>query len=295
VAELEHRTPLDPSYPSRLRRIDPPPASVTLRGGPLEAIVTVAIVGTREPTDEARAYARELAGVVVQAGAVVVSGGAEGVDAAAHEGAMEAGGRTWVVAATGHERCYPKQHAKLFNRVGEGPGTMFWPFAPDHESRASFLVRNRILVALSDAVVVIQAGFRSGALNAASWARRLKKPLWVVPAPPWMARFEGSRLLLDRGARPLTSSQPLLQALGFAPASPLERPSKNITPNEAISPHEFKVLRSISEAPLHTDAIASRAGESCQATSAALLTLALKDVVVEGPPGFFRRRKPSNS
>jgi DNA processing protein len=297
MAELEHRTPLDPSYPARLRVIDKPPASVTLSGGPLDAAHTVAIVGTREPTEEAITFTRQLAGKVVRAGAVVVSGGALGVDSAAHEAALEAGGRTWVVAATGHERCFPPDNAALFERVAQGPGTMLWPFAPKHSSRNSFLVRNRFLVALSDAVVVTQAGFPSGALNAASWAQRLRKPLWVVPAPPWMANFEGSRELLDRGAPPLTSAEALLRALGLAPAvepAAVEPGQFDVDLECTFSPNEFSVFQSISNVPLHTDAIASRAGQSCQATTAALLTLALEDVVVEGPPGFFRRRKSSN-
>jgi DNA processing protein len=297
VGEFEHRTPLDRNYPSRLRLLADPPATLTLRGGPLEATHAVAIVGTRAPSTEAETFTRELAAAVVGAGGVVVSGGAEGIDRAAHEGAMGVvGGRTWVVAATGHERCYPKEHAELFERVGRGPGTMLWPFAPTYCGRIAFLVRNRYLVALADAVVVTQAGFPSGALSAASWAKRLDKPLWVVPAAPWMANFEGSRQLLERGARPLTSTRGLLLALGLAadiPTGTAPSPPANAG-LAALSPHEFRVFESISEAPLHTDAIASRAGQTCQATTAALLTLALEDVVVEGPPGFFRRRKPAN-
>ena len=300
MAEPEHRTPLDASYPSRLRTMDDPPATVTLRGGPLEAAQAIAIVGTRYPTDEARAFARDLAAAVARAGAVVVSGGAHGIDAAAHEGALDAGGRTWVVAATGHERCYPSSHSALFERIGRGPGTMLWPFAPTHASRSAFLVRNEILVALSDAVVVAQAGFPSGALHAARWAVRLRKPLWVVPAAPWMATFRGSVQLLDHGARPLTSSAALLESLGLsAPAiatggGPGASSAQAAVDAARFSPHEFRVLSAISDKPLHTDAIAVRAGETSRATTAALLTLALEDVVVEGPPGFFRRRQSPN-
>jgi DNA processing protein len=299
VAEFEHRTPLDPNYPSRLRLIHDPPATITLRGAPLEAMHAIAIVGTRKPSDEAIAFTRELAASVVRAGAVVVSGGASGIDEAAHRGAMDAGGRTWVVAATGHERCYPEEHVTLFERIGRGPGTMLWPFAPTYSSRAAFLVRNRLLVALSDAVVVTQAGLPSGALHAASWAKRLGKPLWVVPAAPWMANFDGSRQLLDRGARPLTSPQVLLHAFGLAPGTVPGVPPRPASMAESgrvasLSSHEFAVFQVMSETALHADAIASRAGGSFQATTAALLTLALEDVVVEGPPGFFRRRKSSN-
>ena len=308
MTALDHLTPLDPRYPARLRNLADPPASITLQGGPLDAVHSIAIVGTREPCAEAEAFARELASTAVRAGAVVVSGGAVGIDAAAHCGALEAGGRTWAVAATGHLRCFPLVHGPLFEQIAGGPGTMVWPFAPDYSHRSGFLMRNRILVALADAVAVIQAGFPSGALHAASWARRLRKPLWVVPAAPWMASFEGSRRLLDEGARGLTSVGALLETLGLSAA---EAPAKvfangrdgavrgevgaaEASPQLALSVHESRVLGATSGKPLHTDAISALAGETCQATTAALLTLALENVVVEGPPGFFRRRHAHN-
>jgi DNA processing protein len=176
---------------------------------------------------------------------------------------------------------------------------MLWPFAPGYRHRTGFLVRNRVLVALADAVVVIQAGFPSGALHAAGSAKHEGKPLWVVPAAPWMAKFEGSVMLLDQGARPLTSAEALLQGLGLAaPSPPAELVRSQGAPERlaqlTLSPHESRVLDAISDVPLHADSVALRAGESGQTTAAALLTLALEDVVVEGPPGFFRRRKPSN-
>lgn len=309
MTPLVHRTPLNPSFPSRLRFLAPPPSSLTLRGGPLEAERVVAIVGTREPREESYGYAKSLASAVVRAGGVVVSGGALGIDEAAHEGALEAGGRTWCVAGTGHEHCFPLGHKELFERIAEGPGAMVWPFAPSYQHRAGFLVRNGILVALADAVVVVQAGFPSGALRAAACARRLKRPLWVVPVPPWepwsSPAFDGSRKLLVEGARPLLSTESFLATLGMCPPpcgdhaeaeprtccpqakavlapppTPLSRP---------LSSTEILVLSSTSTEPRHLDAIVEHAHLPAQAVSSALLTLALENVVVEGPPGFFRQ------
>jgi DNA processing protein len=191
---LRHVTPLEEGFPSRLRSAADPPASISLQGGAVEAACTVAVVGARAAGEGARGFARDLAGTLAQAGAVVVSGGAVGIDAAAHEGALRAGGRTWAVAGTGHTHCFPPEHAGLFERIGRGPGAMVWPFPPQFKHRGGFISRNRVLVTLSDAVVVVQAGALSGALNAASWAVRLGKPLWVVPAPPgWTtSRARGS-------------------------------------------------------------------------------------------------------
>jgi DNA processing protein len=300
-----HLTPLDAGYPSRLRFAASPPASITIRGGSLEAERVVAIVGSREADRDALDFAEGLAGELAQLGIVVASGGALGIDRAAHQGALAAGGRTWVVAPTGHLHCYPSGHAELFATIGDGPGAVLWPFSPGAQFRSGFLVRNRVLATLSDAVVIVQAGEGSGALNTARWARRLKRPLWVVPVAPWASGFEGSHRLLAEGVRPLTSSLLLTASLGLAGRA---RPDNSVGPAEspedagdgalqpllprALSSNELRILRALSHVPLHVDGVATQARLGAQATGVALLTLALEDVVVEGPPGFFRRQNP---
>ena len=295
-------TLLDPRYPSRLRNIERPPASIMVSGGTIEAARTVAIVGSRAATPGAKRFAHELAAMLAAADVVVVSGGAHGVDEAAHRGAMSSNGRTWVVAGTGHKRCFPKKNRALFDEIAQGPGAMIWPFGEAFSAPSAFLTRNRYLVGMSDAVVVVQAGQPSGALNAAVWAQRTSKPLWVVAAAPWLRRFDGSGRLLDEGALPLRSFAPLFESLGLRaqirprsdcgadalPGAPA------LQPPPPLSDHESATLRATSPKPRHTDAIAEDAGLSPQATTAALLTLALENVLVEGPPGFFRRRDGHN-
>ena len=154
-------------------------------------------------------YTRKLAGELARTGAVIVSGGAVGIDGAAHQGALDAGGRTWVVAPTGHELCFPPEHQGLFDEIARGPGAMIWPFAPRAAPhRPAFLARNRVLVALADAVVVVQAGPRSGALHAASWARKLGKPLWVVPVAPWNERLRRLARAARQGSSPADINPP---------------------------------------------------------------------------------------
>ncbi|MGH7294677.1 MAG: DNA-processing protein DprA [Polyangiaceae bacterium] len=282
-------TPLHPAYPSRLRAMARPPASLFTQGGSLEAARVVAIVGSRAATPDAKAYAVELAGRLCGHGVVVVSGGALGIDTAAHEGALKAGGRTLVVAPTGPGHVFPDDNADLFATVARGPGAMLWPFPGALHPPSGFLIRNHILVGLADAVVVVQAGARSGALHASSCARKLGRPLWVCPAQPWSEAFAGSRELLEgaprTGARPLHSTDALVAALGLP-----SRPAVATPPNVSLSPSEADVLRVTSATPLHVDAIASGAGVSAATAAVALLTLALENVVVEGPPGLFRRR-----
>ena len=288
VPPLVHLSPLDSTYPSRLRRLARPPSTLTIGGGSLEAARAVAVVGSREAHGEAAEFAHKLAVTLARAQIVVVSGGALGIDAAAHRGALDGGGRTWAVAGTGHERCFPEQHSDLYDSIAAGPGAMVWPFAPATEARGgNFVARNRVLVALSDAVVVVQAGPLSGALNAADWATKLRVPLWVVPAPPWLGPgFDGSRGLLDQGrARALQSVDSLLSSLApQGPSGALPPPPRPLSAGESA------VLEATSSVPLHLDEIALRAQSPAPAVLASLLTLALENVVVEGPPGFFRRQ-----
>jgi DNA processing protein len=282
-------------YPSRLLVLKPPPTVAIAGIPPRDTSPAVAVVGTREPTAEAEEFAFELAGSLSRANAVVVSGGALGIDAAAHRGALAAGGCTWAIAATGCDHCFPKEHRDLYREIGSGPGAVVWPFADDVPPvPANFLRRNGVLVALADAVVIVQAGAPSGTLNAASWARRLGRTLWAVPGPPWDPRFTGCRAAIDAGARVVTSIKGLLRVLGLPRdplgAAPPPPPSRPRAP--AIDdPIGKAIFAACAGGPQHIDKIAENAGLCVSEAQTRLLTLALENVLVEGPEGFYRRTK----
>ncbi|MCL2726457.1 MAG: DNA-protecting protein DprA [Polyangiaceae bacterium] len=300
-------TPSDTEYPDELRFL---PALPNLRvSGPLQRGRRVAIVGSRNPVAGAAAFASDLAQALVKAGVTVVSGGALGIDAAAHEGAMKADGTTWVVAGTGCNRCYPPRHRKLFADIASSATSrMIWPFEDDVDaSPQTFRKRNGILVALSEAVIVVQAHLRSGSRNAAAWARSLGRPLWVTPAlpwPPYVGAFSGCAAELSRGARPLFSTEDLFRDLhlpfGIARPDACDPPRrKKVAPPAALcrapidpplSAEERLVLSSLSLAPMHLDEILEIAPLRVSSAVTALLTLSMKDVVVEGPDGFYRRK-----
>jgi DNA processing protein len=301
--------PGDPLYPPRLLDLpDPPP--ILWVAGPLPRRPTVAIVGTRHPVAHAEAFAGELGGAVAAAGGIVISGGAVGIDAAAHRGALARGGRTWAVLPTGHAHVYPQGHAELYERVVASKGAVIWPFPPDTVAmRHNFLLRNEVLAALADTVVVVQAGIPSGALNAAKWARKLSRPLWLVAAAPWMSEFRGCQVELERGrARPLTSIEALLASVNlnrkigrskdpdpnpFRPSDlPVQTNPRAEPPLRPLSLDEKAILNATSAAPKHADEIALQTGLPARTLSTLLLTLALENVVVEGPDGYFRRRCP---
>jgi DNA processing protein len=301
----------DPAYPKALRALPNAP-SVLTTSGPLQTGRAVAIVGSRSACEQALVFAYDLAFQLAKAGIVVVSGGAVGVDGAAHRGAMAAGGATWVVSPTGKDRVYPPQHRDLFAEVAASEhGRMIWSF-PDRASqtRESLRYRNGVLAALTEALVMVQATFSSGSRNAAGWARDLKRPVWAVAAAPWMSGFSGSLLEIQKGtAQPLCSIAHFLDVLGLPEAvdapdgayrpkkhdrAPISRVPREPPPDAvdkgSWSVEEKLILSTLLASPLHVDQIVDRTALPTASTVTALLTLSLKDVVVEGPDGFFRRR-----
>lgn len=288
-------TPDSPDYPRALKLLGTPPPLTLSRALPRGNLV--AIVGTRVPTEGARRFAFELARTIVRAGGVVVSGGALGIDAAAHEGALSVpGGRTIAVVATGKDHVFPSEHDELYAKIAASPGAMVWPFPDDYKVRqGSFHRRNGVLVSLSAALVIVQAGAKSGALNAAAAARKLGRRIWVVPQAPWNADgFEGSLAELERGARPLVSVAKFIKAeemdqktlsLGFHELAPPVAEIDSRPPEGA----EARLLAVMDREPRHRDELAETAGLTAAQVTTALLTLTLENVVEEGPLGFFSR------
>ena len=314
--------PWDAGYPESLKQHDNQPSIVT--SGPLDDEARrIAIVGARYGEAGSRELAHQLAYHLAKAGFVIVSGGAVGVDTAAHTGARKAGGATWVVACTGRGApAYPEENAPLFAEIERDPRSrMIWPF---HDGTTVTKItprfRNTILVTLAEHVIVVQAHSRSGSLNAASEARYYGRPLWVVPGTPWNKQSEGSLQLLVDGARPVWSVESFFEELGLArpdmrdPRATLDltqvartRKRKHArrahpTPQLSISQgasrtvdvaswtnEEKHVFSCLSVERTQQDEIIAKTGLGTSSTVSALLTLSLKDVVVEGPGGFFRR------
>ena len=190
-----------------------PPRRLYLNGA-IPKIPMIAIVGTRHPTPEAEDFARTLARQVAEHGFGVISGGAAGIDTAAHEGALAAAGQTLVVAPAGWDESYPEANRKLFHDIVARGGGYLSVVAPDQRAlRHNFFVRNAVLVALSKATVVVQAPVRSGARNSAHVARRIGRLLFAVPSAPWVERGAGCILELRLGARPLGCLGDLLTGL----------------------------------------------------------------------------------
>ena len=174
----------DRSYPRRLREIALPPRLLFVRGldGALEGEHVVAVVGTRRPTDEGRRTANRIGAALARAGAVVVSGLALGIDGATHAAVVGEGGRTVAVIGGGHDRLFPQAHDRLGQAIVDGGGAVISEHAPGtRPSKGTFPRRNRVISGLADAVVVIEAGARSGALVTAAWALEQGRECFLVP------------------------------------------------------------------------------------------------------------------
>ncbi len=253
----------------------------------------VAIVGSRAATAQASAFARELAHDLASRRVVVVSGGATGIDAAAHEGALDAGGETWAVLPTGPGELFPKENYPLFARIVERRGALVYPF-PDGSTarRHHFLIRNGILVALADVVVVVQASLKSGARNAAKWARDEGKPLFVVPGSPWDASFAGCLEELRLGAQVLTSAENVVESLArlHAPVqralfpTDSERPP---LPRAFQEPEAVRLWAAVPLSALHADEIIEESSVAPGIAWGLLMEWVALGVVEERPAGFF--------
>lgn len=204
--------PGDEEWPVQLDDLgDARPWALWVRGGPLLPQRSVAIVGSRSCTSYGERISSEFAFGIADAGFPVVSGGAYGVDAAAHRGALASSTPTIAVLASGIDVSYPSAHAALFDRIVDGAGTLVSESPPGaHPTRQAFLIRNRVIAALSYGTVVIEARYRSGALSTCRHATELSRLVMGVPGPITSAESAGVHELLKAGAQVVTSAEDVL-------------------------------------------------------------------------------------
>ncbi|MDP3974793.1 MAG: DNA-processing protein DprA [Candidatus Jorgensenbacteria bacterium] len=271
----------DAGYPARLREISDPPETLYVRGTmPPNEIPTVAIVGTRKATHEGREAARTLARALAGRGIVIISGLALGIDAAAHEGALDARGITVAVLGGGIDAIYPPSHESLGRRI-EATGAIVSEHGAGVPSLPhQFLARNRLISGLSDAVVIVEAPKTSGALATARHAAIQGREVFVLPGPASHPHYAGSHMLLREGARLIRNADDLLEDLP-ALAEILAKQSPVLPVHE--HPHMAAILATLTAAhePLSVDKIAEQTTLEPNVVLQHLTTLALDGVVKE--------------
>ncbi len=291
--------PSDPGYPRGLGDLHPPPDRVYLAGPWNHAGSHVAVVGARAATEDGLDVARDFGRALSSRGIAVVSGLARGIDAAAHEGALEAGGLSGAVLGTAVDEIYPREHAPLQAALSRSLGLMSEIAPGASATRGTFASRNRLLAAIADVVVVVQGRAGSGALITAKEAIRLGRP---VAAVPWDSREplgEAPHELIRAGKATLVrNATDVLELLGIEDGDCFRRGPdaagrSRVAPVdlESFTPHEAALYRALRERPLPLDRLAAAAGLTAAQLSVALLALELKDVALREPGGLARRAR----
>jgi len=273
--------PGDADYPRALESTSDPPLGLFVRGE-LRAAPLVAVVGSRKATTYGRQVARMLGEELAKAGVVVASGMARGIDAAAHEGALAAGGPTWAVWGTGPDHIYPAEHRQLAGAIA-GCGALITEYLPGTGPRRHhFPERNRVLAGLAQAVVVVEAAARSGALITARLAVDEGREVLAVPGSILSELSVGPNTLLRLGARPLLGPRDVLEAIGHTPPDAAD---------EQVTAHPVLELLPAGQA-LTTDELVTRSGLSVSEIHTALLELELGGLVERLSDGSFQRLRP---
>lgn len=299
-------TPDSAGYPALLRAIRNPPGVLYVRGDLAEHPRRVALVGARAADEAGLRLARELAEDLAAAGVQIVSGGARGVDAAAHAGALWGGGRTIAVLGSGIDVAYPPENGPLFERIAAGGGALVSEFPPGTPStRPNFPRRNRTLAGLSHAIVVVQASVASGALITARHAAAQHRPVFAVPGAPADELSAGpARLLSSGAAAPIQCAEDVLRLLGWPVPEQLagRRDGLRAARQQPVYPPAPAPLKEALEGPalrvwevleggrpIHVDALANEAQLRPHEALRWLTELELKGLIHQKPGKYFLR------
>jgi DNA processing protein len=280
----------DPGWPESLAHLGVgEPKHLYVRGEPslvsLCATPSVAMVGARSPSAAGERFARTLARELAEAGVSVISGLALGIDAACHAGALEGAGRTVAVLGCGIDRDYPRRNAALAKRIAER-GAIVSEWGPGVEPAPwRFPVRNRIVAALAQATVVIEATRRSGALITADHALAIGRDVLAVPGAPWLELAGGTLALLRAGAAPVGSAGDVLDALGVQ----IELEPARREPPAGVAGTLWAELR---RRPRTRDGLALATGIAAHVVSGALAELELDGLIAEERDGTLLALEP---
>jgi DNA processing protein len=271
-------------YPAELLDLAHPPRELHVIGRTSAlSKPRVAIVGTRSSTAYGERITRTLTRALVRAGVSVVSGMARGIDAAAHRTALEEGGNTVAVLGTGVDVPYPVGHRLLHRTIAEH-GIVVSENPPGSPAgRGSFPKRNRIIAALAPVTIVVEAGFRSGALNTAAQALELGRVVAAVPGPIDSDQSRGSNQLLRDGAVLIAAPEDALALLGVSAP-------KITAPPPLLPESEQKVWDAIAEGFVDTDALPGATGLTIAECLAAITSLEIMGLVECSLAGEIRRR-----
>ncbi len=282
-----------PAYPAMLRRIPDPPIALFVRGNvSLLGKPQLAVVGSRNPTSSGVDTAYDFALTLGQAGLVITSGLALGIDAAAHRGGMDSGSGTIAVCGTGLDRLYPKSNRLLGERI-LAEGALVSEFPPGTPPRAeNFPQRNRIVSGMSLGALVVEAAFRSGSLITARLASEQGREVFAIPGSIHNPLSRGCHRLIRDGAKLVESANDVIEELASLVdvQSPQGAEVDVVQPTEEVMDPEYhSLLETIGYDPTPVDVIVARTGMKADVVSSMLLILELQGKVEAAPGGRYAR------
>lgn len=283
---------LDADYPALLREAGTAPAALFVDGDASTLwLPQIAVVGARSATAGGLANARSFAAHLAGAGLVVTSGLADGVDAAAHAAALDAGRTTIAVMGTGPDLIYPRRQAALAGRI-RSQGALVTEFPPGVQARPDhFPRRNRIIAGLSLGVLVIEAGVQSGSLITARLAVEQGKEVFAIPGSIHSPQSRGAHALLRQGAKLVETAQDVLEELRLPTAAPTLIAAADEPGADAAAPPsgDAALLAALGADPVGFDALQARTGLPTDVLQTRLLELELDGQLSRLPGGLFQR------
>lgn len=283
----------DPEYPPLLREIYDPPVVLYVKGALRESDRNaLALVGSRETTSYGAEVARRLAYQLAYTGMTVVSGGARGIDTAAHQGALAAKGRTVAVLGTGINRVFPPENAELFERIAaNGAVITQFPFNRPAD-RQSFPIRNRIVAGMTLGTLVVEANLTSGAMITANFATEYGRQVFAVPGRIDSPRSKGCHDLLKKGARLCEGIDDILPEFEYLfppPNRPASAAETGVLPGLELPAPEQQVLAVLDREARAVDEVIRGSGLPASAVNVALFSLEMKRLVRQLPGRMFVR------
>ncbi len=283
----------DENYPASLREIYDPPLVLYVKGElTAKDKNAVAMVGSRSTTHYGIETARKLAYQLAYVGVTVVSGGARGIDTAAHQGALAAKGRTVCVLGTGVNIVFPPENKDLFGRIAENGAVITqFPFNRNGDKQ-SFAIRNRIIAGMTLGTVVVEADLHSGALITSNFATEYGRQVFAVPGRIDSPRSKGCHDLIKKGAKLCEGAEDILSEFEYLfpgsnrPPSPGET---GVLPALELSANEQKVYDALDDEERTIDEIIRKSSLPSSAVSVALLSLEMKRAVKQLPGKLFVR------
>ena len=291
-------TLLDPEYPPLLRHIPDPPPVIYVRGS-LEPIENgIAVVGSRDATSYGMSMARRLGADLAAFGLPVVSGMARGIDTAAHQGALSAGGRTIAVLGCGLGVMYPPENRALFEQMVQTGAVVSELPVMEAPNAYNFPARNRIIAGMTIGTVVVEAARQSGSLITARLAAEQGREVFAVPGSVHSFKSAGTHNLLKQGAKLVTSVKDVVdefyhlqdrgipdKRLAAEDSSARNHPDKGFS--EVLTQEEARILGLLEAYPIHMDELSRRSDLASGKLAGILLTLELKGRIIQSPGKYF--------